>query len=856
MRKQFISAGLALVGAIIAATSCTSLFENNLTPGTEKGTRITLHVNETQWTASDDVRSSYTEGVGISLSGTESISLFYKKDGTVSGGTDGYSIKATKSGGDYVFTRPDGVADDALWYAIVPYSKNFARKTSDNKYGQYRVNPVQFPGADTFDPQADVLLGRPFLTVGATGTIEGFKRLVAPWRIVITGLEDSDKIYSATFALSGDPDPYKDNSLDGIFSLKLEEDFESAVINSQSNGHRGRAITAFYGTGLSKKGSEGWPVWIMANPITMTSGTELTVTVTTATKSFVRTVALPNDMTLLSDKINKLCFDIKGSGFTSSDSILQDFTNQTVGNSSYIMRASDGTSLEWSFTGTQWTSTSDGGSNLPNGLYLAANKQMVIPEIPGKKITKVRLFLGPVSSVSSSPIASISVKDGEDVVGAISSTALIITGGFDGGYRKGAAIDISLSDLSSPRESFEGLTFLQANYATVYSGVALFTSDETPDPNDLYQSFSLGNDLTIGGMTFNKATHSYKKAKLYELTTSTLNAALTNFNVVFLDYDAGDLQDDVLTMTASMPIAGTGNGHALVGRFVNHQPLMHFTNKYIYQQTDDFAIKNVSLDFASNNGFWASAMEESHDAALEDCTVSIGATDKYLFYDSKDSGEIGFRNVWIKNCVIGAISTNYVLFGLSSRTTTGNNHNALQLIDIENCVVYHSGSGPSAGKIIFLNAKDKSTSKYLSCPNVTVKILGNSFYNFTGNMVNLKDPAQINYDNNVSAANLPANRYMLSINESGYGALSSSTSTCCHNHFFDSSSTGYSYLDMGVACWDYFTRSDLVSAKSQAGASSPYSVENTTIGYFPIDDTIVTNGAGANYSTKLWRSWP
>ena len=36
---------------------------------------------------------------------------------------------------------------------------------------------------------------------------------------------------------------------------------------------------------------------------------------------------------------------------------------------------------------------------------------------------------------------------------------------------------------------------------------------------------------------------------------------------------------------------------------------------------------------------------------------------------------------------------------------------------------------------------------------------------------------------------------------------------------------------------------------------SPFTSVNTATGYFPVNETVVTNGAGASYTTKLWRSW-
>ncbi len=36
---------------------------------------------------------------------------------------------------------------------------------------------------------------------------------------------------------------------------------------------------------------------------------------------------------------------------------------------------------------------------------------------------------------------------------------------------------------------------------------------------------------------------------------------------------------------------------------------------------------------------------------------------------------------------------------------------------------------------------------------------------------------------------------------------------------------------------------------------SPFVSANTETGYFPVNTSVVTNGAGASYDTKLWNKW-
>ena len=852
MKKYFY---LPVLAVALLATSCNKeeTLGGNGPAAPAKGETCTLYVQNGAW---DDARSSFDPSSGISLSGSELIGLFYKEGGKMVGSSINYSIKAEPAGaGVYSFTNP-GADAASPWYALMPYTYNGTRSTpsSNPTSVQFRVGPIQYPGANTFDPMADVLAGKPFTTSGNTGTITAFKRLVAPVRIDITGLGDSDKIYAATLKFSGEATTYT-NTLVGQLNPAIADTYADTKVTSMTTSTAGRALSVIYGDGLPKSGSS-WPVWITLNPITLAAGTTLTLEVTTADKTYTRTITLSGDKELVNDKINTLGVNIKGEGYSSAETVLQDFTKQTVGAGTLNLTASDGTPVSWTATGSgQWTAAAeDGGSLHPNAFKMPKNSKLTIPTISGKKIIKFRLFLHPCASISAT-LATIAIKDGSTTLSTVANATLITKDTEKGGYYNGGIIDI---DLPGGYDDLSGLTLDVAGNTVVASAATMWTADLSYDPNDLYSIFASGADLKIGHLTFNNATHTATKIKIYESTTADLKKAVTDYNIVFLDYDAADAKEDKITMEGSIPVAQTGaaTGHAIVGRYVNHQPLIDFgSTYYFYQQTDELAVKNVSLKFG-NSGFWTSAMTTALGVSVEDCTLQETATNKYFFYDSKDSGTIGFREVHVKNCVIGTASTGYALFGLSNRTTTDDQFTALETLDFENNVIYYTGTGTSAAKLFFLNPKDKGSSNYISCPNVKINFGHNSVYGFTGYWIGVKNPAQINMDYNAAESSLTASCYMLSINEAGYGNLKVETSTAQYNHLFNSNADNSSaYTDMTSAVRTYFTRKTLTSAKASAGAVSPFTSINTETGYLPINTSVVTTGSGASYSTKQWKTW-
>ena len=176
-------------------------------------------------------------------------------------------------------------------------------------------------------------------------------------------------------------------------------------------------------------------------------------------------------------------------------------------------------------------------------------------------------------------------------------------------------------------------------------------------------------------------------------------------------------------------------------------------------------------------------------------------------------------------------------------------------------MIYYTGEGASAAKQIFLNPTDKVQSttdnkKYISCPNVKVSFKNNSIYNFKSFWIGVKNPKQINLEHNVADAELSGNCYMVSINESGYGAMSTETCTAKYNYLRNSLSTNdYAYTDMTTTVRAYFTRASLTQAKAKNSDPSPFLSVNTTTGYLPVNTTVVTTGAGATYTTKLWKTW-
>ena len=102
-------------------------------------------------------------------------------------------------------------------------------------------------------------------------------------------------------------------------------------------------------------------------------------------------------------------------------------------------------------------------------------------------------------------------------------------------------------------------------------------------------------------------------------------------------------------------------------------------------------------------------------------------------------------------------------------------------------------------------------------------------------------------DNNVASYyQLPSNQ----TNGASYLA-------CVYKSAGTSSISGnYLYTEAGEGCqWTIVHSKSVVEAgdgNSRNPEAKPYASEDVAQGYFPIDESVVTNGAGADYDTKYW----
>ena len=266
-----ITFSLALIG--VTMFSCQKPeFSEDIEVQTKVQVQKELAVSDKEWTPAD-AKSSYVPGVGITLTGTEPISVFY---------ADGKSpVVATSQGnGSYSFSHEEVSGAQTYDYNyLMPH--NSATKAD----GTARLFAVQYPGEGTYDPAYDYLIGKPSIAVPKATSevaVTSFKRLTAPLNFVITDtyqLLGGEAVSVVTVDFSNATE-----SVAADFTAAFSSDYEAAGIEGMVSGTESTALTAVYPEGLAVSNNE-YDVWFSSLPVNLVAGQVVSLTVSSQTKT-------------------------------------------------------------------------------------------------------------------------------------------------------------------------------------------------------------------------------------------------------------------------------------------------------------------------------------------------------------------------------------------------------------------------------------------------------------------------------------------------------------------------------------------------------------------------------------------
>lgn len=434
--------------ALLISAALVSCQKENINSPTEPENLIqkTITIADTPWTGDAETKSFYEEGVGVHLNKLENMSVYYWKhiDDATTAPTeqnslytlltnDGKNITGAtaKTAGTWTFSHPviEG-ADSYNYFFVIPHASTNAlngRKTGHS----FRLASVQSPeilnkfnGCESsplsFDPMLDCHIGQAQYGVGiATGMSDiHFKRIFTPLKLTITDSQnvlEGSPVYTVT--LKSNAVATQTQTLTGICYFKHSDKFEDAKLSSIDKESVGNGVSTIYQKPIAKDG-DFYTTWFIVNPTKLPAG-DLTVSVTTATKTITRTVS-SQGLEIKDGTINKLTFDISGTEYSVYSVEQSDYYNFNLDDVKNLptLKGSNFGKTPW--THTQCGLLKDvGNSKYNNALKISKGSVLTYNAIEGKKLSRVR-FYGHPRAQTKQNTATIVVKSGDNEIGTIS----------------------------------------------------------------------------------------------------------------------------------------------------------------------------------------------------------------------------------------------------------------------------------------------------------------------------------------------------------------------------------------------------------------------------------------------------
>lgn len=433
--------------ALLISAALVSCQKENINSPTEpeKSIQKTITIADTPWTGDAETRSFFEEGVGVHLNKLENMSVYYWK--YIANETEPtantnilYTLLDEKNNitgatantaGTWTFSHPviEG-ADSYNYFFVIPHtSMNVLNQT---KIGHsFRLASIQSPeilnkfkGCESsplsFDPMMDCHIGQAQYGVGIATEMSDihFKRIFTPLKLTVTDSKnvlEGAPVYTVT--LKSNAVATQTQTLTGISYFKHSDKFEDAKLSSIDKASVGNGVSTIYQKPIAKDG-DFYTTWFIVNPTKLPAG-DLTVSVTTATKTITRTVS-SQGLEIKDGTINKLTFDISGTEYSVYSVEQSDYYNFNLDDVKNLptLKGSNFGKTPW--THTQCGLLKDvGNSKYNNALKISKGSVLTYNAIEGKKLSRVR-FYGHPRAQTKQNTATIVVKSGENEIGTIS----------------------------------------------------------------------------------------------------------------------------------------------------------------------------------------------------------------------------------------------------------------------------------------------------------------------------------------------------------------------------------------------------------------------------------------------------
>lgn len=837
--KRILMAGFML-GAL-SLTNCTKDIDENPHTGIETPEKTYAFT-----AALDESRTIYEPGTGIRLTGDEQVGVVYTtKDaaGTIAAVKSGKQVATPVEGQKlvYNFTAPalaDGLSV-AQYFFVLPNGIETRGTATENSLALL-LPTIQCPqNHQSFDSDADILIGKPQtpeMIENGDATIL-FKRLFTPVKLVVKGITD-EKLYAVTFKAENNA------KMSGYATqVTCTEEYDQAGTIKWHSSRFSPGITTVYVNGLEADENGNFNVWMIANPGTFSG---LTVTATTENQVVTRTVNAQT--TIPAQKFKEIGFNMADASVLHSNAITFDFLTAE----SISLPALKGQDATGPVAGSddkeyEWTLSGKAQSYSGRGLYLPANTGAVqLPVLgSGKQLAAIR---GIVDKYYNSNGAAIVLERSADN-GATWETVSGTETSLDRNAFEQNNQGVFEIEIPTAEQSTANLFRIKNTTAnnTYFRNLTLIWNDGTEEPpveaKTYHEKYMAGETIEIGDLKINK--ENYPEATLVDIA-NVANKTFTDGGLVFIDGEGS------YTMTESPSIHTSA---IIIGNDPKKQPtIICGTNTRYFAirgEDCDYVFKNLNIDGSSNgyiftNNDNANATGKVKNLILEDCTI---ATNGNVIYDANTSNSM--QNVRVNNCVIrmSDTATGKAVYGWATGNVETKATYQLTAVTLTNNVVY--APNPVSNYLVMVGGKNTNIA-YDS--NATIKVEHNTTYNiYHGNgVVSAYAAADIQANYNVAEfddSTLAKNSYYV-----GYSKPDDPKNiTVTNNYVYTNTGT----TQIWKALWKNTGATATSTTKNNSFVleTSPLLSTDLATGYFPINTSVVTNGAGAAYDTKLWNTW-
>jgi len=256
---------------------------------------------------------------------------------------------------------------------------------------------------------------------------------------------------------------------------------------------------------------------------------------------------------------------------------------------------------------------------------------------------------------------------------------------------------------------------------------------------DLYQKYSNGEDIVIGGVTYNKTSN----GEAVLLTTS--EESPRNLG--------GDQLNSAGNIVFLAPGTYTTGGEAkfthdivVIGQMTEDKPVITTAVKTWNISGVSFIASNLHFDLSgmTSNQFFTNktATKDIPRFVLEDCVVRN--CPRYLYATNSAALGIGINEILVNRCVLETSNKDTpALFNVNGSMS---NPTTFKKFTISNCVCYHSAADPSDpakmyGWLLFNFLPNESDAlNALEWPMV-MSVQNNIFYNIASNSSNVRNYA-------------------------------------------------------------------------------------------------------------------